>query len=176
MSKDNPPSNPIGPIVSSAHLAATGAPEMSELEFAITIVNNGFQRWMIRCAAASGEPDMSPLDVLVMHLIYHRDKPKKLADLSLVLNQEDIHTVNYSVKKLEKKGLVDSQRSGNEKLIQATAKGEEFCRKYTEIRDALLVSSLNMLGDNQEKLSETASVLRTLSGLYDQAARAAASL
>ena len=44
---------------------------------------------MVRCMAAAGVPDLSPLDVLVAHTIAHRSKPKRLADICLVLSIED---------------------------------------------------------------------------------------
>ena len=45
---------PLGPVVSSAHLADSGLPELSEMEFALTMANHAFQRWMVRCMTAAG--------------------------------------------------------------------------------------------------------------------------
>ena len=56
----------VGPIVSSAHLADNAAPELSELEFALTIANNAFQRWIVRGTTAAGRPELGALDVLVI--------------------------------------------------------------------------------------------------------------
>ena len=39
----------VGPVVSSAHLAASDLPELSEMEFALTMANHAFQRWITRC-------------------------------------------------------------------------------------------------------------------------------
>src|SRR5260221_4642430 len=81
-------------IVSSVHLASPGAEELSEFEYGLIISWNGFQRWMVRAMSAAGMPDFAALDVLVMHSIYHRGRPKRLADLCLVLNIENTHLVN----------------------------------------------------------------------------------
>ena len=91
----------LGPVVSSAHLASGSFPEISEMEFALTLGNNAFHRWMVRCMTTAGHAELSPLEVLVLHTVFHRDKPKKLADICLVLNIEDTHTVNYAVRKLQ---------------------------------------------------------------------------
>jgi predicted MarR family transcription regulator len=88
----------IGPIVSSAHLADNAAPELSELEFALTIANNAFQRWIVRGTTAVGMGELGALDVLVLHTVNHRGRPKKLADICLVLNQEDTHVVAYALR------------------------------------------------------------------------------
>lgn len=166
----------IGPIVSSAHLADGASPALSEFEFGITLVSNAFQRWMVRCMAAAGYPDLSPLDVIVLHSVNHRAKPKRLADICLVLNVEDTHLVTYAVKKLERLGLVKGARSGKEKAVSITAKGEAACLAYREIREELLVRAVAAAGPDQAGLSEVARVMRALSGHYDQAARSAASL
>ncbi|GIK81466.1 MAG: winged helix DNA-binding protein [Pseudorhodoplanes sp.] len=168
--------HPLGPIVSSAHLAAGAMPALSELEFGLILLGHAFERWMVRCMAAAGVPDLSPLDVLVLHTIAHRDRAKRLADICLVLNIEDTHLVTYSVKKLEGLGLVTSGRSGNEKNVVIARKGEAVVANYTKIREALLVAPVKGAGSDERRLSEVAAMMRALSGHYDQAARAAASL
>ncbi|MDI3468567.1 MAG: putative transcription regulator, contains HTH domain (MarR family) [Pseudolabrys sp.] len=164
------------PIVSSAHLAAGALPALSEMEFGLILLGHAFNRWMVRCMAAAGVPDLSPLDVLVVHTIAHRDKAKRLADICLVLSVEDTHLVTYSVKKLETLGLVTSGRSGNEKTVSLTKKGEDVIRAYTRLRERLLVSPVRSSGSDPQRLSEVAALMRAMSGHYDQAARAAASL
>ena len=66
--------------------------------------------------AAAGFPDLSALDVLVLHNVNHRGKAKTLADVCLVLNIEDTHLVTYAMKKLERLKLVKSGRAGKEKM------------------------------------------------------------
>jgi len=166
----------LGPIVSSSHLATGALPVLSELEFGLILLGHAFDRWMVRCAAAAGVADLSPLDVLVLHTVNHRGKAKRLADICLVLNIEDTHLVTYAVKKLQSYGLVSSSRSGKEKNVAITAKGETVCKKYRDIREALLVKPVRGTGVDEARLSEISATMRALSGHYDQAARAAASL
>jgi predicted MarR family transcription regulator len=166
----------LGPIVSSAHLATGLMPALSELEFGLILLGHAFNRWMVRCAAAAGIADLSALDVLVLHTVNHRGRPKRLADICLVLNVEDTHLVTYAVKKLQGHALVASDRTGKEKKVTITAKGEAVCRQYREIREALLVKPVRGTGVDERKLSELAGTMRALSGHYDQAARAVASL
>lgn len=167
---------PLGPIVSSAHLASGAMPTLSEFEFGMILAGHAFERWMVRCMAAAGVPDLSPLDVLVLHTVNHRGRSKRLADICLVLNVEDTHTVAYAIKKLEALKLVKGGRRGKEKTVEITASGEAACLRYREIREGLLVKTVKATGVDTEALSEIAASLRALSGHYDQAARAAASL
>ena len=166
----------IGPIVSSAHLATGASPAMSEVEFGLILAQHAFGRWMVRGMAAAGVAGLAPLDVMVLHTVNHRDRPKKLADICLVLNVEDTHTVTYAIRKLETLKLVSSGRSGKEKVVKVTPAGEAVCARYAAVREELLVKAVRATGPAEPTLSELAAFLRALSGHYDQAARAATSL
>ena len=164
----------VGPVVSSAHLANSSLPALSEVEFALTMSNHAFQRWIIRCMSAAGGPAMSPLEVLILHLVNHRERPKTLADICLVLNIEDTHLANYAIRKLADHKLVTQGRKGKEKTVAVTEAGAALCARYGEVREALLVRTARQLGIDVAEMSRLAALLRMLSGSYDQAARAAA--
>src|SRR5450830_827603 len=171
-----PGNSPRVPIVSSLHLASGRSKELSEFEFGMIIANNAFNRWIVRCISAAGMKDMTPTDVLVLHHINHRAREKKLADIAFILNIEDDHIVNHSLKKLHAQGLVNTERRGKEVLYSTNEAGQDLCKRYYEIRERLLVSGLT--GDDAEsfELAELARFLRILSGLYEQAARSATSM
>lgn len=167
---------PKVPIVSSLHLASGRSAELSEFEFGMIIANHAFNRWMVRCISAAGMKDMTATDVLVLHHINHRAREKKLADIAFILNIEDTHIVNYSLKKLHSLGLVNTERRGKEVLYSTNEAGQELCKRYYEIREQVLVSGLTGDGTETFELEELARFLRLLSGLYEQAARAATSM
>lgn len=163
-------------ILSSSHLADGPAGELSEFEFGLIVAHNAFSRWVTRCMAAAGMPELAITDVLVLHHVRHRDRPKKLSDICFTLNYEDTHVVSYALKKLVGLGLLASSRHGKEVQYATTAEGRALVDRYREIRDVCLLPSVGGdLGDTRT-LADTAQLLRALSGLYDQAARAAASL
>ena len=168
--------NPTAPIVSSEHLTSPDSWPLSEFEYGMIIAHNGFSRWMIRCMHAAGYSDFSPLDVLVLHNVNHRDRKKRLVDICFVLHVEDQHTVNYSLKKLVKADLVGREKHGKEIFYFATDGGKEACSRYREIREQCLTSAYRTLTQEGSEISEIAALLRLMSGLYDQASRAASSL
>lgn len=163
----------LGPIVSSSHLADGAFPEVSEFEFGLILAGNAFNRWVVRAMSAAGYPDLSSLEVLVMHTVRHRGRPKKLSDICLVLNIEDTHTVNYAIKKLIRAGLVKDVRQGKEKTVSITETGETACERYREIREALLLRAVGDLGVDPDRMSGLSALLRLMSGQYGQASRAA---
>ena len=71
------------PVVSSAHLAAGAFPALSEAEFGLILAGHAFQRWMVRCMAAAGMPGLSPIEVLILHTVHHRGRPKRQAEILL---------------------------------------------------------------------------------------------
>ncbi|MDQ8032760.1 MAG: winged helix DNA-binding protein [Bordetella sp.] len=164
-------------IASSAHLASGRAPDLSEVEFGLMIASHAFNRWTVRCMAAAGLPDLTPTDVMVLHHVYHRERPKKLADICFTLNVEDTHIVNYALKKLERQGVVRGDRSGKEVFYSVTREGAAYIKRYGEIREQCLIEGMDAgAGGGAEVSRQLAHALRSLSGLYDQAARAATSL
>lgn len=162
-------------IVSSSHLVSAKSPELSEFEFGLIIATHAFNRWLIRCMGAAGVKDMAPVDVLVLHHINHRKSEKRLADICFVLNIEDTHVVSYSVKKLIGMKLVKSTKRGKELFLSTTEEGESLCIRYRDVREACLLPGFSGQDEENQHLSDIARLLRTLSGRYDQAARAASS-
>ena len=161
-------------IVSSSHLVSPRSLELSELEFGLIVAWNAFSRWCVRCMAAAGCPDLTVIDVLLLHHINHRARNKKLADICFVLNYEDAHVVAYSLRKLMAAGLAQAEKQGKEVFYSPTGTGEAFVQRYRDVRDTCLVESLDV--ERNHDIGELARLLRAMSGLYDQAARAATSL
>lgn len=170
------PRSSIGPIVSSAHLADGGLPALSEVEFGLILAGHAFERWMVRCMTAAGEPGLTATEILVLHTVTHRAKPKRLADICLVLGIEDTHLATYAIKKLEARSLVAREKAGKERLVSITPRGDEACTRYRDLRETILVEGAHDLGISPEAMSKLGHLLRVLSGHYDQAARTAASL
>ena len=164
------------PIVSSAHLVSPRSAEMSEFEFGLIVAGNAFHRWVAHCMSAAGLKDLTPLDVLVLHHVTHRARDKRLSDICFIMNVEDTHLINYSLKKLQNLAVVASRKSGKEVTYAATDLGRSYVARYREIRESCLINALNADDALNRDIGELARLLRLLSGIYDQAARSAASL
>jgi len=163
-------------IVSSRHLAEGEGWEASEFEYGLIIAYNAFSRWMTRCMSAAGGVELTPLEILVLHNVNHRGKDKRLTDISFLLNIEDTHTVNYALRKLLKMGFLDTEKRGKEVFYRTSDAGSKLCDAYRRVRSECLLDGLAKMDISGAELSEIAANLRALSGQYDQASRAAASL
>lgn len=163
-------------IVSSRHLAEGHNWESSEVEYGMIIAYNAFSRWMTRCMSAAGNTDLTPLEILVLHNANHRGRDKRLTDICFLLNIEDTHTVNYALRKLMKMELLSSEKRGKEVFYRTSETGQKLCDDYRKIRDQCFVDGLSRMELTGAEMREIAASLRSLSGQYDQASRAAASL
>lgn len=165
------------PIVSSAHLVSEKAADLSQFEYGLIIAGKAFERWTVHCMTAAGIPDLAPLDILVLHNVYSRQREKTIASICLVLNIEDTHLVSYSLRKLRKLGLIETRKRGKEAVFATSESGAQACERYREVREACLIDALAAFGGpGTEDMASIATRLRALSGIYDQAARAATSL
>jgi len=163
-------------IVSSEHLVSDKCPELSELEFGLIIASHAFGRWMTRCMAGAGVKDMTETEILVVHHVNHRGREKKLADICFVLNIEDSHVVSYALRKLARLGLVSGNRRGKEVFWSTTEAGQALCERYRQVREACLMPGFSGVEEENLRIGEMARLLRTISGRYDQGARAASSI
>ena len=161
-------------IVSSSHLVSPRALELSEFEFGLIVAWHAFSRWCVRCMAAAGGAELGFTDVVLLHHLCHRARQKKLADICFVLNYEDTHVVAYGLKKLVAAGLAQAEKQGKEVFYSPTPAGEALVQQYRAVRENCLVQSLDT--ELNADIGELARLLRTMSGMYDQAARAATSL
>lgn len=166
----------IGPIVSASHLADGAMPALSELEFALVILGNAYNRWIAACANAAHGAGLSSMEVQILHAVNHRERPKSQAELCMMFNIEDTHVVSYALKKLEALECVESGRRGKEKIVSITEKGAAHCLEYRRLREKVLIEPILSLGLDAKRVSEIAGLMRVMSGQYDQAMRSAASM
>lgn len=171
-----PARDPDRRIVSSRPLAEGEGWEASDLEYGMIIAYKAFSRWMTRCMAAAGRADLAPLEILVLHNVNHRTRDKRLADICFLLDIDDTHIVNYALKKLVRADLIDAGKRGKEVFYRTARAGAALCEAYRVIRRQCFLDGLPHLGITGAELRGIAASLRSLSGQYDQASRAAASL
>jgi len=149
---------------------------MTQFELALVVVHNAFSQWTVRCGTAVGAGRFSSFELLIIGFLNSRDQRVRAADIAFALKIEDTYTVQYALKKLATAHLVESQRMGKETLFQLTTEGRALYKKYSVVRSNFLLDAVAMLSANDLDLDRLTSVLRTISGIYEQAARNASSL
>lgn len=147
---------------------------LGEVEIAAASACHAMQRWIMSCTRAAGQDRLALVDVLVLHRLAQRPGAERLANLRFALDIEDTHVVAYSVRKLCARGLITAQRVGKEKTYATSELGREHVQHFEEVRAQRLLAQLQSI--EPDRLQELGRFFKTMSGLYDQAARAASSL
>jgi predicted MarR family transcription regulator len=145
--------------------------DLSEFEYSLITLMNGFARWVQNCMAAANVNGLNALDILVLHAVNHRARGKRLAEICMVLNIDDTHLVTYALKKLAAAGLVLVLPQGRERHYETTESGERACLEYRKVRESYLVPSLTWLSGRDGAVTEAAGFLRMMTALYEQAGR-----
>jgi predicted MarR family transcription regulator len=152
------------------------AEQISSLELALVVLTNSFYRWVDQCARAAGVGDLSTTDLLVSHFIILRRRPMTASALAFALSMPEVHPISYSAKKLVRLGLLKGKRNGKEVLFYPTAASLAQYKKYMQLRCAHLLRTIEVTRPAGQGLDSLTSQLRSLSGIYEQAARSIASV
>lgn len=148
---------------------------MTQFELSLIVAKNAFEQWVLRCGGAAGIKGYSALELLVLHMIGYKNESKRIADICFALKIEDTHLVSYALKKLAKAKLVQSSKVGKEAYFSSTSEGSALVLEYAKVRKQYLLRAMAMFGGQDMNLRQSADLLSMLSGLYEQAARAAES-
>lgn len=167
---------PTGTLDRTWHLARTPLEiDVAELEYALMRSFEAFGRWQAECLASVVDLATSGPENALLHIIRMNDRPKSIRDLAYMTNREDVPNIQYSLRKLIKAGLVERSGSGRSGVsYDATALGREVTDHYADVRAALLIDAVRHVPDLAQRLEDAARTLELMTGIYAQAARAAA--
>lgn len=158
------------------HLAETpGEVDFTELEFAVMRTFESFGRWQSECLAGCIDLAASGPENALLHMIRMNDRPKSVKELARLANRDDIPNIQYSLRKLIGAGLVERSGSGRTGVVYTvTERGRAVTDKYAAIRRALLIAAVEGVPDFRERLADATRTLNLLAGIYEEAARVAA--
>lgn len=149
---------------------------ITEMEFALLRVGEAFQRWQSECLAMVAEKQFSGQDNTILHVIRMHERPKGVTEIARLLNRDDIANVQYSVRKLLSAKLIERSSKGGPKnaTYQVTVTGKQATDEYAMLRRSLLISLTRSVAGGDSTFHESTRTLELMTGIYDQAARVAA--
>lgn len=158
------------------HLARTPLEvDVTELEYALMRSYEAFARWQAECLATVVEFSATGPENAMLHIIRMNDRPKTIHDLAHMANREDIPNIQYSLRKLIKGGFVKRTGSGRMGVTyEVTPLGRRVTDRYADIRSVLLIDAVTRVPDLAARLEDAAHTLELMTGIYEQAARSAA--
>lgn len=161
---------------SSWHLAQTDMEvQITEFELQIWRLFNGFLRWAEECERMVNNTGLDGFDLSVLHIVRMKERPKSIADIGRLLNRTDNFNLQYSIKKLLKKGLVrkieQTPNYSKSTMYEITPEGVKNTETFTTARRKILIDQYIRHADLS--LSEVTKTILKLKSIYDEAEQAA---
>lgn len=154
----------------------THTPVADNFEWAAVRMYEAFDRSTRGLLASAGYGDVSPQEERILNVIRLHDRPKPAVIVARLLNRDDIPNLQYSLRKLERGGLVEkvADERGKKVNYTVTTSGRDLTERYAEVRRQLIIEQLQPLEGIEDRLRRGAKVLSLLTGLYDEAGRISA--
>lgn len=149
---------------------------LTELEFALFRISEAFERWQSDCLACCADGNLSGTDNALLHMIRMHDRPKSISDLARLLNRDDLSNLQYSLRKLNKAGLVEKAQSDSKKgaTYRVTLQGTKVTDLYAQYRKELLLTLTRSIEGFEGRIESVSHSINLMVGMYDQAACVAA--
>ena len=158
------------------HLAKSPM-ELSEVELGMAFLRmqESFSRWVSNATAAIAKDEVGYPEILILHSVRMQSRPRGALQVAQTLNRNDLHNVQYSLRKLEKAGLIHRSRDAGSKthLYSVTEEGFRHTEAYAELRRRLLIPQIELIGGAKELLAAATRVLTLMTGIYEEQAFAA---
>lgn len=156
-----------------SHLAATPTEvAFTEFEFALHHIVESFRRWSVELNTYVSDEALPVQDVSVLQVVRMKDRPKSAAEIGKFLNREDAANVQYTLRKLERAGLIERVGGApRNTMYQVTEHGRDVTNRYAQGRREFLVPLVEALAEPSELLEAVTKRLWLLVGFYDQSAR-----
>jgi predicted MarR family transcription regulator len=92
-----------------------------------------------------------------------RNRALRAFDIGYALSIEDAHLVSYSLRRLMRLGLMNSERTGKEIYYFPTKESEPSYLRYLAVRKEYLISAVEMVNKEGYDLEVMAKMLRAIS-------------
>ena len=144
---------------------------LTDLEIALFRTFAAFDAWQFHSQAAAADTSLNRTDCIVLNLVRMKERPKTAAEVTRLLNREDITNIQYSLRKLEKLDLIRlaPSRRQKTKAYEVTEKGLEATDRHAQLRREVLTKTVGKVKDWQIRAEDAAALLDHLRALYEHA-------
>ena len=158
------------------HLGGSSADILfTEFEMVMMHFHQAFERWVMHVMARCGDSTLSFSECVFLHAIRLQGQPCNVQSLARQLNRDDIPNVQYSLRKLVKRGyLMHTHGNAKNHLFALTEQGLQITDCYAKIRHTALVVQPPNIGAIQDQMRLIIDAGGMLTGHYDESMRKAA--
>ncbi|MDA8732018.1 winged helix DNA-binding protein [Luminiphilus sp.] len=148
----------------------------TELEWSVLRFYSAFERSCEQLADMAGSPETNFSELVLLHVIAMQRSPQPVSSLARQLNRDDIPNLQYGIRKLCTKNLLQKAgvSRGKQTTYELTKEGARLVGEYASLRHELLTSKTGIVQDVDLRLEDAARLISLLTGLYDNVAQAGA--
>lgn len=148
----------------------------TELEWSVLRFYSAFERSCEQLADMAGSPETNFSELVLLHVIAMQRSPQPVSSLARQLNRDDIPNLQYGIRKLCSKNLLQKAgvSRGKQTTYELTKEGARLVAEYASLRHELLTSKTGIVQDVDLRLEDAARLISLLTGLYDNVAQAGA--
>lgn len=116
---------------------------------------------------------ISGQDNVVLQQILAASRPLSVGDIARFANRDDIANIQYSLKKLQRAGLVRkaAKTSARETSYVVTDLAREWTAEFVRLRRELFTDPSTQILDFDAQLAACGKLLNTIAGFYDHGTR-----
>lgn len=145
---------------------------LTEFELVMLRFQQAFERWALHVMARCGDQTMSFAEIVLIHAVRLQEQPSSAQSVARILNRDDIPNVQYSLRKLVKRGYLEhTHGSSKNYTFAATDLGRRITDDYAEVRHTMLVAHTLSLGVIRNQMQAIVNGVGMLTGQYDEAMR-----
>ena len=159
----------------AAHLVSTPH------EFAVTQFEQGlicaaeafYRFYGVLLGREGRRHNLSGHDNVILQQIMAASRPLSVADLARFANRDDIANIQYSLKKLQRAGLIAKARNASvrETSYGVTELARQWTKDFVALRRALFTDPSAQILNFDEQLAISGKLLNTIAGFYDHGTR-----
>ena len=145
---------------------------LTEFELVMLRFQQAFERWALHVMARCGDQTMSFAEIVLIHAVRLQEQPSSAQSVARILNRDDIPNVQYSLRKLVKRGYLEhTHGSSKNYTFAATDLGRRITDDYAEVRHTILVAHTLSLEVIRNQMQAIVNGVGMLTGQYDEAMR-----
>lgn len=150
--------------------------KVTEFEWTMIRFQEAFSRSVMAMGALTIDADLKYSEHLILHVIRMQDRPKSSATIARMINRDDIPNIQYSLRKLEAKGLISKVQDIGAKIFAytVTEKGAVMTDEYAALRSEVLLGPMATLSNFNASIAKATQLLGVMTGIYEEAARSSA--
>lgn len=173
--KKGPTTKPSDTVHANWHFGHERADILfTEFELVMLRFQQAFERWALHVTARCGDSTMSFAEIVLLHAVRMQGEPCSAQSIARLLNRDDIPNVQYSLRKLVKRGyLMYTQGHVKNNTFAVTDLGRQVTSYYAEIRHEVLVGHTPDVNTMENQIQSVINAVGMLTGQYDEAMRKA---